>query len=451
MVADTSSSEIPTRFESDSLEGRYIMKLERRLAYLENLIPQCYARHEEDAIFKQKLQEKIHQLESQLEEEEIFKQKLHRKIDQLASQLQERDHYRQNDQKTTRQAGKMAQLRKTLENEMTQCHSQLKGMGEIEAVDQEHLQDHAQLKEADSGGEETEKKVAKDSYSHLKESCCSKERVEVTAGELQLVKEVHRLKENIEKELQDTKMKTDRHFKTIERKVDEDALQLDELNFRQEEREKTMAQLHSKAKEKDHQKENKEQEIQGAKELLKEIDKRVEGNEKKVAEYALQLDKMSSRIEKIEKTNAQFHSQMVKETNHQLEKMEKEIRDLKELMKGICQRTEKVEKKQADQGSRLKHMGSRKERMETAIDQFHLKLEELRRFLEEKMKNEMRDVVDEVKNQRVVLSTHEESILLLRRALGDLNQMFQRGLNHLKRRVDTFLVSNGPAVPDGLG
>ena len=114
MVADTSSSEIPTRFESDSLEGRYIMKLERRLAYLENLIPQCYARHEEDAIFKQKLQEKIHQLESQLEEEEIFKQKLHRKIDQLASQLQERDHYRQNDQKTTRQAGKMAQLRKTL-------------------------------------------------------------------------------------------------------------------------------------------------------------------------------------------------------------------------------------------------------------------------------------------------------------------------------------------------
>ena len=54
----------------------------------------------------------------------------------------------------------MAQLRKTLENEMTQCHSQLKSMGEIEAVDQEHLQDHAQLKEADSSGEETEKKVA---------------------------------------------------------------------------------------------------------------------------------------------------------------------------------------------------------------------------------------------------------------------------------------------------
>ena len=450
MVADTSSSEIPTRFESDSLEGRYIMKLERRLAYLENLIPQC-TRHEEDAIFKQKLQEKIHKLELQLEEEEIFKQKLQKEIDQLASQLQERDHYRQKDQKTTRQAGKMAQLRKTPENEMTQCHSQLKGKGEIKAVDEDHLQDHAQLKEADSGGEKTEKKVAKDSYSYSKESCCSKERVEVTAAELQLVKEVHRLKENIEKELQDTKRKTDRHFKTIERKVDEDALQLGELNFRQEEREKTMAQLHSKAKEKDHQKENKEQEIQGAKELLKEIDKRVEGNEKKVAEYALQLDKMSSRIEKIEKTNAQFHSQMVKETNHQLEKMEKEIRDLKELMKGICQRTEKVEKKQADQGSRLKHMGSREERMETAIDQFHLKLEELRRFLEEKMKNEMRNVVDEVKNQRVVLSTHEENILLLRRALGDLNHMFQRGLNHLKRRVDTFLVSNGPAVPDGLG
>ena len=446
MVADTSSSEIPTRFESDSLEGRYIMKLERRLAYLENLIPQCHARHEEDAIFKQKLQEKIHQLESQLEEEEIFKQKLHRKIDQLASQLQERDHYRQNDQKTTRQAGKMAQLRKTLENEMTQCHSQLKGMGEIEAVDQEHLQDHAQLKEADSGGEETEKKVAKDSYSHLKESCCSKERVEVTAAELQQVKEVHRLKENI-----DIERKTDRRFETIERKVGELALQLDELNFRQEEREKTMAQLHSKVKEKDYPKENIEREMQSAKELLKEIDKRVEGNEMKVAEYALQLDKTSSRMEEIEKTNAQFHSQMLKETNHQLEKMEKEIRDLKELMKGICQRTEKVEKKQADQGSRLKHMGSRVERMETAIDQFHLKLEELRRFLEEKMKNEMRDVVDEVKNQRVVLSTHEENILLLRRALGDLNQMFQRGLNHLKRRVDTFLVSNGPAVPDRLG
>ena len=451
MVADTSSSEIPTRFESDSLEGRYIMKLERRLAYLENLIPQCYARHEEDAIFKQKLQEKIHQLESQLEDEEIFKQKLHRKIDQLASQLQERDHYRQNDQKTTRQAGKMAQLRKTLENEMTQCHSQLKGMGEIEAVDQEHLQDHAQLKEADSGGEETEKKVAKDSYSHLQESCCSKERVEVTAAELQLVKEVHRLKENIEKELQDTKRKTDRHFKTIERKVDEDALQLGELNFRQEEREKTMAQLHSKAKEKDHQKENKEQEIQGAKELLKEIDKRVEGNEKKVAEYALQLDKMSSRIEKIEKTNAQFHSQMVKETNHQLEKMEKEIRDLKELMRGICQRTEKVEKKQADQGSHLEDMGSRVERIKTAIDQFHLQLEELRSFLEEKMRNEMRDVVDEVENQRVFLSTHEENMALLRRALGNLNLMFQRDVSTLNRRVDTLLVSNGPVVPNGVG
>ena len=445
MVADTSSSEIPTRFESDSLEGRYIMKLEGRLADLENLIPQCHTRHEEDAIFKQKLQERIHKLELQLEEEEIFKQKLQKEIDQLASQLQERDHYRQNDQKTTRQAGKMAQLRKTLENEMTQCHSQLKGMGEIEAVDQEHLQDHAQLKEADSGGEETEKKVAKDSYSHLKESCCSKERVEVTAAELQQVKEVHRLKENI-----DTERKTDRRFETIERKVGELALQLDELNFRQEEREKTMAQLHSKVKEKDYPKENIEREMQSAKELLKEIDKRVEGNEMKVAEYALQLDKMSSRMEEIEKTNAQFHSQMLKETNHQLEKMEKE-KDLKELMKGICQRTEKVEKKQAGQGSRLKHMGSREERMETAIDQFHLKLEELRRFLEEKMKNEMRDVVDEVKNQRVVLSTHEENILLLRRALGDLNQMFQRGLNHLKRRVDTFLVSNGPAVPDGLG
>ena len=451
MVADTSSSEIPTRFESDSLEGRYIMKLERRLAYLENLIPQCHARHEEDAIFKQKLQEKIHQLESQLEEEEIFKQKLHRKIDQLASQLQERDHYRQNDQKTTRQAGKMAQLRKTLENEMIQCHSQLKSMGEIEAVDQEHLQDHAQLKEADSGGEETEKKVAKDSYSHLKESCCSKERVEVTAAELPLVKEVHRLKENIEKELQDTKMKTDRHFKTIERKVEEDALQLDELNFRQEEREKTMAQLHSKAKEKDHQKENKEQEIQGAKELLKEIDKRVEGNEKKVAEFALQLDKMSSRIEKIEKTSAQFHSQMVKETNHQLEKMEKEIRDLKELMKGICQRTEKVEKKQADQGSHLEDMDSRVERMKTAIDQFHLQLEELRRFLEENMRNEMRDVVDEVENQRVFLSTHEENMALLRRALGNFNLMFRRDVNNLNRRVDTLLVSNGPVVPNGVG
>ena len=212
-----------------------------------------------------------------------------------------------------------------------------------------------------------------------------------------------------------------------------------------------MAQLHSKVKEKDYPKENIEREMQSAKELLKEIDKRVEGNEMKVAEYALQLDKMSSRTEEIEKTNAQFHSQMVKETNHQLEKMEKEIRDLKELMRGICQRTEKVEKKQADQGSHLEDMGSRVERMKTAIDQFHLKLEELRRFLEEKMKNEMRDVVDEVKNQRVVLSTHEENILLLRRALGDLNQMFQRGLNHLKRRVDTFLVSNGLAVPDGLG
>ena len=416
------------------------MKLEGRLAYLENLIPQCHTHHEEDAIFKQKLQEKIHLLESQLEEEEVFKQKLQKEIDQLASQLQERDLYRQNDQETTKQAAKMAQLRKTSENEK-------------EAVHQDHLHEHAQLKEVDSGGGKTEKKVAKDGYSHLKESCCSKEMVEVTAAELQsqLVKEVHRLKENIGKELQDTKRKTDRHLETIERKVGEHALQLGELNFRQEEREKTMAQLHSKAKEKDHQKENKEQEIQGAKELLKEIDKRVEGNEKKVAEYALQLDKMSSRIEKIEKTNAQFHSQMVKETNHQLEKMEKEIQDLKELMKGICQRTEKVEKKQADQGSRLKHMGSRVERMETAIDQFHLKLEELRRFLEEKMKNEMRDVVDEVKNQRVILSTHEENILLLRRALGDLNQMFQRGLNYLKRRVDTFLVSNGPAVPDGLG
>ena len=446
MVADTSSSEIPTRFESDSLEGRYIMKLERRLAYLENLIPQCHIRHEEDAIFKQKLQEKIHKLELQLEEEEIFKQKLQKEIDQLASHLQERDHYRQNDQKTTRQGGKIAQLWKTPENEMTQCHSQLKGMGEIKAVDEDHLQDHAQLKEVDSGCEKTEKKVAKDSYSYSKESCCSKERVEVTAAELQQVKEVHRLKENI-----DTERRTDRRFETIERKVGELALQLDELNFRQEEREKTTAQLHSKVKEKDYPKENIEREMQSAKELLREIDKRVEGNEMKVAEYALQLDKMSSRMEEIEKTNAQFHSQMVKETNHQLEKMEKEIQDLKELMKGICQRTEKVEKKQADQGSRLKHMGSREERMETAIDQFHLKLEELRRFLEEKMKNEMRDVVDEVKNQRVVLSTHEENILLLRRALGDLNQMFQRGLNYLKRRVDTFLVSNGPAVPDGLG
>ena len=81
------------------------MKLETRLAYLENLIPQCHARHEEDAIFKQKLQEKIHKLELQLEEEEIFKQKL-QEIDQLASQLQERDHYRQSDQKTTRQLEK---------------------------------------------------------------------------------------------------------------------------------------------------------------------------------------------------------------------------------------------------------------------------------------------------------------------------------------------------------
>ena len=169
-----------------------------------------------------------------------------------------------------------------------------------------------------------------------------------------------------------------------------------------------------------------------------------------MAEYALQLDKMSSRIEKIEKTNAQFHSQMVKETNHQLEKMEKE-RDLKELMKGICQRTEKVEKKQADQGSHLEDMGSRVERMETAIDQFHLKLEELRRFLEENMRNEMRDVVDEVENQRVFLSTHEENMALLRRALGNLNLMFQRDVSTLNRRVDTLLVSNGPVVPNGVG
>ena len=66
------------------------------------------------------------------------------------------------------------------------------------------------------------------------------------------------------------------------------------------------------------------------------------------------------------------------------------------------------------------------------------------------MKNEIRDVVDEVENQRVVLSTHEENVLPLRRALGGLNQMFQGGLNHLKRRVDTCLVSNGPAVPIDL-
>ena len=164
------------------------------------------------------MQEKIHKLELQLEEEEIFKQKL-QEIDQLASQLQERDHYRQSDQKTTRQAGKMAQLRKTSENEMTQCHSQLKGMGEIKAVDEDHLQDHVQLKEVDSGCEKTEKKVAKDSYSYSKESCCSKERVEVTAAELQQVKEEHRLKENI-----DTERRTDRRFETKERKVGDDVL-----------------------------------------------------------------------------------------------------------------------------------------------------------------------------------------------------------------------------------
>lgn len=67
------------------------------------------------------------------------------------------------------------------------------------------------------------------------------------------------------------------------------------------------------------------------------------------------------------------------------------------------------------------------------------------------MKNEMRDVVDEVENQRVFLSTHEENMALLRRALGNLNLMFQRDVSTLNRRVDTLLVSNGPVVPNGVG
>ena len=56
------------------------------------------------------------------------------------------------------------------------------------------------------------------------------------------------------------------------------------------------------------------------------------------------------------------------------------------------------------------------------------------------MKNEIRDVVDEVENQRVVLSTHEENVLPLRRALGGLNQTFQGGLNHSVIRVHQLTI-----------
>lgn len=434
VVTDTSSSKILTRLESDSLEGRYCKKLEKRLAYLENLIPQCHSRHEEDAIFKQKLQKKIDQLESQLEEDKIFKQKLQKEMNQLESQLQESDDYRENDQKTIKQAAEMAQPRKKTEKEsVTQCHSQWKGMGEMEAVDQDHLQGHARLKEVDRGGEKTEKKEAKDRDSHLKDSCCSKEKMEVRIAELQsqLIKEMHLQKENTEKEIQNAKEKTDERFETIKRKVAEYIL--DELNYREEKKEKTMAQLHSQVKE-----------IQGVKQMSKEIGKRIEGIEKNVAEHALQLDEMSSRGKKVEERNAELHSQLVKETNHQLEKMDGEIRDLRELMKGIFQRTEKVEKKAFD----LQEMGTR---VETTIGQFHSQTEELRRFLEEMVKKEMREVADEVKNQSAFLSTHEENMALLRRGLGNLNAMFQHHVNQLNWRVDTLFISNGPVVPNRLG
>lgn len=172
---------------------------------------------------------------------------------------------------------------------------------------------------------------------------------------------------NTEKEIQDAKKKSDECFKTIERKVEEHALQLDE---REEKREKTVAQFHSQVEEKDHQMENLEGEIHGTKKLFKEIGKRVEGIEK-VAEHALQLNKMSSSMRTIEKTDTQFHSQLVKEASRQREKMEQELKELKELMKGISQHTEEVEKNETDHGFRLEEIDSRVEKiMKTIIDRF---------------------------------------------------------------------------------
>ncbi|XP_022805966.1 coiled-coil domain-containing protein 18-like [Stylophora pistillata] len=451
VVADTSSTKRLSEFESDSLEGKYIMKLERRLGCLENLIPQYHSRFEEDAIFKQKLQEKIQQL---IEEGEIFKQKMEEKIQQLESKLDEKDHYKEDVQKTAKQAaksGELAQPREKKETEMNlQYHSQLKGMAEMKAAGQ----DLSRLKEMDSGSEKMERKVAGPG-SHLGESDYSKENMEETAiAEIHppLVKETYHQKANTEKEIQDAKKKSDERFKIIEREVEEHALQLD---GREEKREKTVAQFHSQVEEKDHQMENLEREIQGAKKLFKEIGKRVEGIEKKVAEHALQLDKISSSMKTIEKTNTQFYSQLVKETIRQREKMEKELKDLKELMKGISQRTEEVEKNETDHGFRLEEIDSRVERiMKTAIDRFHLQLEESRRFLEEKLKKEMRDLGDEVKNQSAFLFTHQENMALLRRALGDLNVRFQREVNKLNRRVDILFarqIIDGPIVPTRLG
>lgn len=228
------------------------------------------------------------------------------------------------------------------------------------------------------------------------------------------------------------------------------------MDEREEKREKTVAQFHYQVEEKDHHEMEKlEREIQGTKELFKEIAKRVEGIEKKVAEHALQSDKMSSSIKTIEETNARFHSQLAKETNRQREKMEKELKDLKELMKGISQRTEEVEKNETDHGSRLEEIDSRVERiMNAEIARFHLQLEESQRFLEEKLKKEMRDLGDEVKNQVAYLFTHQENMALLRRALGDLNVRFQREVNKLDRRVDILFarqIIDGPIVPARLG
>ncbi|XP_022801579.1 structural maintenance of chromosomes protein 2-like [Stylophora pistillata] len=292
--------------------------------------------------------------------------------------------------------------------------------------------------------------------SQLRESDYSKENMKATAiAEIHslLVKETHHQKANIEKQISDAKKKSDEHFKTMERKVEEHALQLDE---REEKREKTVAQFHYQVEEKDHHEMDKlEQEIQGTKELFKEIAKRVEGIEKKVAEHALQSDKMSSSIKTIEETNTRFHSQLAKETNRQREKMEKELKDLKELMKGISQRTEEVEKNETDHGSRLEEIDSRVERiMNAEIARFHLQLEESRRFLEEKLKKEMRDLGDEVKNQSAYLFTHQENMALLRRALGDLNVRFQCKVNKLDRRVDILFprqIIDGPIVPTRLG